>query len=403
MAAEDGELPKVVKWLRKGGHVDALFSWEDEEGSRSRTLLHAAAALGQLAVAKEVLKRGATVDMPTSLGYTPLIDAAAAGQPLVLLLLLEHSANPDLQNVNGFTAPMAAAIEGHEACVKALLRANANTKLRNKHGRTALQYAEALGHTAIAELLRQHIAPPQDPKADEEAKAAELMQKAEQGSAIGGTSPSSSARPEGAMQIDVGAGIGAEAVPEPVDDVRDRIKSHRSRRSRAPAAATVPFPGSEPPSAAPPAAVAPAPIVPTSEGQGIELAQRGVSEVVLTGCAKGVGLGLNDQNRVTLLEPGGPAAASGLLGLGDRVVSVDSRPLEGRPLQMVMERRDKHVFGVEKLGGRPLEEAFPEVARRLSMSDASDGTAGAGAHQSSFQGQKVLFSLGRSPRNSAAF
>ena len=64
--------------------------------------------------------------------------------------------------------------------------------------------------------------------------------------------------------------------------------------------------------------------------------------------------------------------------------------------------RDKHVFGVEKLG-RPLEEAFPEVARRLSMSDASDGTAGARAHQSSFQGQKVLFSLGRSPRNSAAF
>ena len=60
--------------------------------------------------------------------------------------------------------------------------------------------------------------------------------------------------------------------------------------------------------------------------------------------------------------------------------------------------RDKHVFGVEKLGGRPLEEAFPEVARRLSMSDASDGTAGARAHQSSFQGQKVLFSLGRSPQ-----
>ena len=247
-----------------------------------------------------------------------------------------------------------------------------------------------------------------------EAKAAELMQEAEQGIAIGGTSPSSSARPEGAMQIDVGAGIGAEAVPEPADDVRDRIKSHRSRRSGAPAAATVPFPGSEPPSAAPPAAVAPAPIVPTSEGQGIELAEpvpraeitqvmRGVSEVVLTGCAEGVGLGLDDQNRVTLLKPGGPAAASGLLGLGDRVVSVDSHPLEGRPLQMVMEQRDKHVFGVEKLGGRPLEEAFPEVARRLSMSDASDGTAGARAHQSSFQGQKVLFSLGRSPRNSAAF
>ena len=34
-AAQRGELPKVVKWLRKGGHVDALCSWEDEGGSLS--------------------------------------------------------------------------------------------------------------------------------------------------------------------------------------------------------------------------------------------------------------------------------------------------------------------------------------------------------------------------------
>ena len=62
MAATRGELPKVVKWLRKGGHVDALFSWEDADGSPFAALLHAAAAKGQLAVAKELLKRGATVD-----------------------------------------------------------------------------------------------------------------------------------------------------------------------------------------------------------------------------------------------------------------------------------------------------------------------------------------------------
>ena len=50
-AAQRGELQKVVKWLRKGGHVDALHSWEDEEGSLSSSLLHAAAGQGQLAVA----------------------------------------------------------------------------------------------------------------------------------------------------------------------------------------------------------------------------------------------------------------------------------------------------------------------------------------------------------------
>ena len=61
VAAGRGELPKVVKWLRKGGHVDALHSWEDKEArTLSSGLLHAAARNGQLAVAKELLKRGAT-------------------------------------------------------------------------------------------------------------------------------------------------------------------------------------------------------------------------------------------------------------------------------------------------------------------------------------------------------
>ena len=53
-------------------------------------------------------------------------------------------------------------------------------------------------------------------------------------------------------------------------------------------------------------------------------------EVVLTGCLGGVGLGLDDQNRVTMLRPGGPAAASGQLALGDRILSADALPLEGR-------------------------------------------------------------------------
>ena len=36
MAAVRGELPKVIKWLRKGGHVDALRSWEVEGRSLSQ-------------------------------------------------------------------------------------------------------------------------------------------------------------------------------------------------------------------------------------------------------------------------------------------------------------------------------------------------------------------------------
>ena len=70
VAAQRGELQKVVKWLRKGGHGDALCSWEDEQGSHFATLLHAAAVLGQLAcrslvASLSVLRRS---DPPISIG-----------------------------------------------------------------------------------------------------------------------------------------------------------------------------------------------------------------------------------------------------------------------------------------------------------------------------------------------
>ena len=45
--------------------------------------------------------------------------------------------------------------------MKALLRAKANTELLDDKGFTALRYAEAKGQTATAELIWQHVAPPQ--------------------------------------------------------------------------------------------------------------------------------------------------------------------------------------------------------------------------------------------------
>ena len=62
----------MVKWLRNGGLVDALYSWTNTDGRASTTaLLNAAATNGHLEIAKKLLKRGASVDLPTSLGVTP--------------------------------------------------------------------------------------------------------------------------------------------------------------------------------------------------------------------------------------------------------------------------------------------------------------------------------------------
>ena len=142
-SAERGELQKVVKWLRKGGLADAFCSALTGHGRASTTtLLHTAAANDHLAMVRELLKRGASVDLQGSLGFTALMGAAGYGHLSILLVLLQHSANPDLQALHGDTALMQAAHEGQEACVKALLRAKANTELIDGNGRTALQWAD---------------------------------------------------------------------------------------------------------------------------------------------------------------------------------------------------------------------------------------------------------------------
>ena len=145
----------MVKWLREGGRVDALCP--DRTNATRETLLHAAAAWGHLEMARELLKRGASVNLPSSTGFTALMLAAQEGHEDVVSLLTQHSpaANPDLRSMDGSTALIMAASKGHEACVQVLLLAKANTELRGK-GRTALQHAKQGRHPATAELIRKH-------------------------------------------------------------------------------------------------------------------------------------------------------------------------------------------------------------------------------------------------------
>ena len=134
-----GELPKVVKWLRKGGAVDAFrFTTTCTGQPTTTTLPHTAAVNDHLEMVRELLKRGASVDLQNSLGGTALMSAASYDHLSIVLVLLQHSANPDLQDNDGDTALMAYCED--EASVKALLRAKANPDLQSNIGITALMW-----------------------------------------------------------------------------------------------------------------------------------------------------------------------------------------------------------------------------------------------------------------------
>jgi hypothetical protein len=123
LSAERGELQKVVKWLRKGGLANALCPLTVDDGrATAESLLHAASGYGHLAMVRELLKRGASVDLPSGLGSTALMAAAVYNR--------RH--RTDVRRY----------LYGHKACVKALLRAKANTELLDNDDRTALRWAK---------------------------------------------------------------------------------------------------------------------------------------------------------------------------------------------------------------------------------------------------------------------
>ena len=145
------------------GELQPVLDWVQKSGENGYGLLHGAAGGGQLRVAKELLQRGASIDLRGAGGITPLMGAvsgASTYQDAIVRLLLKHKASVDLQDADKRTALMMAACKGQQECVQELLQTGASTELRDRNGHTALQLAEAEGHVAIAELIRQNAATP---------------------------------------------------------------------------------------------------------------------------------------------------------------------------------------------------------------------------------------------------
>ena len=83
-------------------------------------LLHLAARMGQEADVRDLVRLGATIDLPGDRGFTALHYAAAAGHAGVADALLELGANLDAKNEWEQTALEVAMLAGHAALLERL-------------------------------------------------------------------------------------------------------------------------------------------------------------------------------------------------------------------------------------------------------------------------------------------
>jgi ankyrin repeat protein len=103
-----------------------------------------------------LLQSGATVNVRSLRGNTPLHFAITAGRYDVVQLLLERGADVDLQSKYHGTPLHLAVFYNYPTFTQLLLESGANVHVRDKGGSTPYQLASRLGNTQIMQLLSDH-------------------------------------------------------------------------------------------------------------------------------------------------------------------------------------------------------------------------------------------------------
>ncbi|HEX7958040.1 MAG TPA: ankyrin repeat domain-containing protein [Pyrinomonadaceae bacterium] len=102
---------------------------------------------------RELLDAGAKVNLKDEEGDTALLNAAATPLPRVVELLLRAGAKVNAKNKEGRTALMNAAVAGDVETVRLLLQAGADVNARDNEGHNALWHARDNDNDEAADLL----------------------------------------------------------------------------------------------------------------------------------------------------------------------------------------------------------------------------------------------------------
>ncbi len=136
-----GDEELVKNLLEKGAHVNI----RTEDGW---TALEAATQKGYTKIAELLIKAGADLNVQdTNNGYTALLWAAQEGHTKIAELLIKEDADLNVQDTNnGYTALLWAAQEGHTKIAELLIKEDADLDIRDNNGATALLWATHKGY-----------------------------------------------------------------------------------------------------------------------------------------------------------------------------------------------------------------------------------------------------------------
>lgn len=134
----------------KGTAAAAAAAAEDDD----RNPLHRAASAGQINLVRQLLEANAyPIDLPDSLGWTPLIIAASAGHREVVAYLVERGANVQAVTANSQSALHFACGKGHLEVVKLLVDNGCPLNTRDRFGYTPFIRAVLANREAVVEYL----------------------------------------------------------------------------------------------------------------------------------------------------------------------------------------------------------------------------------------------------------
>ncbi len=149
-AASAGRTDRVRSLLDKG-HAGA-----DDHSPDGFTALHLAAFFGHADVARELIARGATLDVQAKndMSVTPLHSALAGRHNAIAIALIDAGANVNAVQQGRWTPLHAAALHGDVDMVTRLLGAGADKRAATDDGTTPADLAASSGHMAVAVMLR---------------------------------------------------------------------------------------------------------------------------------------------------------------------------------------------------------------------------------------------------------